>query len=60
MNLATKNHCDFSLIGNPQRSNIQLTIKSTIMNRKQNQMGITCLKLMGGPLIKSKMLYQLS
>jgi hypothetical protein len=58
MLFAAKNHCDFSLIGIPKRSNIQLTIKSTIMNRKRNQMGITSLKLMGGHLIKSQVLYQ--
>jgi len=60
INLANKNHCDFSLIGIPQRSNIQLTIKSIIMNQKQNQMGITGIKLMVGLLIKSQMLCQLS
>jgi hypothetical protein len=55
MLFATKIPCDFSLIGIPQRSNIQLTIKSMIMNQKQYQMGITGLKLMGGHLIKSQM-----
>jgi hypothetical protein len=55
MQLATQNHCDFSLIGIPQRSNIQLTIKSMIMNRKRNRMVLTRFKLMGGHLIKSQM-----
>ena len=58
MNLANKNHCDFSLFAIPKRSNIQLAIKSTIMNRKRNQMGITGFNLTGRQLIKSQMLYQ--
>jgi len=60
MNLATDYHCDISLFKSAKKSNIQLTIKSMIMNRKQNQVGLTHLKLMDGHLIKSQILYQLS
>ena len=44
MNLAKNNNSSFSLFGVPQRSNIQLTIKSRNMNQKRNHIEVSCFK----------------